>query len=380
MLWSASGKLVCKRFNIPHPYPDSKFVGVKNDQSASSTTIAQAVLAVPVSKNPTEGSAGVDGTLVSKPVLEFHKEMAVSKSSNEDDEIIVVEKPPLDLFKEIFADSSDSEEEDMESEPILRVNQGRENNESQQFVSQHMLKDDGVRDDKSSDKIVPSNDRKSFPAENESVNQKDGSKRGVFDRIDLDRLHGHIRNQNMEKECTKMYIKSPESDDEEDMDDIYGPRPQTSSYSQPHSIASVSSSKKSTTVSSSSTSMNYRSQSKPDDTKKEVSREEVIWVEKSALSDGSSKSHVKSKKHSSKSRRKSSKKEKRKTRKSKRHKQKKKGHKHKSSGKHDSTESSSEGDDGLSDSGASSNSSVTINDSLDNRALLAKLKQITRSN
>ncbi|ODM90946.1 G patch domain-containing protein 1 [Orchesella cincta] len=34
-------KLVCKR---------SKFVGVKNDQSASSTTIAQAVLAVPVAK------------------------------------------------------------------------------------------------------------------------------------------------------------------------------------------------------------------------------------------------------------------------------------------------------------------------------------------
>ncbi|CAL8086869.1 unnamed protein product [Orchesella dallaii] len=414
-------KLVCKRFNIPHPYPDSKFVGVKSDLLANrastvgkNSNLHSGQIAVPVvkkslfdnldfskpppgllppesiqppglQKNSPDGSAEVDEVLVlsgsvSKPILEFHKEMAFSKSVNEDDEIITVEKPPLDLFKEIFADSSESEDEDMEVEPALGVNQKKEN-ESQQFVSQ--LLDDGVRDDKSSDKMVRSNDRKSFPTEKESVNQKDGSKRGVFDRIDLDRLQAHTRNQNSEREYTKVFNKSTESDDDEDMDDIYGPRPPTSlptSTLQPHSIASVSSSKRSTTTSASSTSMNYRSQSKPDDTTKEVSREEVIWVEKSALSDGSSKSHVKSKKHSSKSRRKSSKKEKRKTHKSKRHKHKKKGHKHKSSGKHDSTESSSEGDDGLPDSGASSNSSVTINDSLDNRALLAKLKQITRSN
>ncbi len=326
-------------------------------------------------------------------LLEFHKDLSGSHKVNPAEEDVILERPPLDLFKEIFADSSSDSSDNEETETELtNPNNGKE---SQQFTSKHTPPPEktGVRADKPFDKVNSSsssstNARNSLPSENESVNQLgEKQKRGVFDRIDLDMLQDHahrFRSSENSKSSRRMVNRSSESD--EDIKDAYGPAPPKSascaSTSRSHQSSSSSLSTKS--LGSTPAPMYQRHQSKLDDTKKDVHTEEVIWVEKSALSDGgggSSKSHVKSKKHSSKkSRRKSNKKEKRKSHKSKKTKQKKKGRKHKSKSKRESGESSASDDDSASGSDASSDSSVTINDSLDNRALLAKLKQITRSN
>lgn len=337
------------------------------------------------------GESGAKAT----SMLAFQRELAPATSSNEEEKD-VAERPPLDLFKEIFADSSDSENEDAQ-EALLRSSQmsPEKAHKSHHFISQHMLPEAAAaRDDKPLDKIVSSNDDKnSLPPENESVNQqKESRRRGVFDRIDLDRLQDNAHRFLLGTGNNKS-SRSPTNNSDEDMDETYGPAPPkdvpsaTTSRQQHQSRSSLSMKYVSSAIpAASSSSIHARYKSVLDDSKREVSTEEVIWVEKSALSDGSSgsKSHAKSKKHSAKkSRRKSNKKEKRKSHKSskQRHKQKKKGRKHKSKSKHHSSSDesgSSTNEDGGSD--ASSDSSVTINDSLDNRALLAKLKQITRSN
>lgn len=408
-------------------YFSSKFVGVKGDPSAWGNKANEAIAATaaasfkPVevpkkkslfdnldfSKPPPgllpqrapQGSSSSESPMEcseeagrTPPVhlLEFNKDLSDSLKVNPAEEDVILERPSLDLFKEIFADSSSDSSDNEETETELtNPNNGKE---SQQFTSQRTPPSEktGVRADKPFDKVNSSsnNARNSLPPENESVNQqREKHKRGVFDRIDLDMLQDHAhRLQSSENSKSSRRTVNSSSESDEDMKDAYGPAPPKSascaSTSRSHQSCSSSLSTKS--LGSTPAPMYQRHQSKFDDTKKDVHTEEVIWVEKSALSDGgggSSKSHVKSKKHSSKkSRRKSNKKEKRKSHKSKKNKQKKKGRKHKSKSKRESGESSASDDDSASGLDASSDSSVTINDSLDNRALLAKLKQITRSN
>lgn len=339
-------------------------------------------------------NSGVSGA--GAPLLSFQQEIS-SKSSHTEEDSGALKKAPLDLFKEIFADSSESESESMEEvSATLQTTSGThqaKENKRHDFISGHMPRQEShVRDDEALDKLAsPNNSEKAPLPENESVNQKkEISTKGVFDGIDLDRLKDRIpyrrrsRSRSPALRSTTISNDRDRKDDYSDDDSTYGPAPpQNPSSSQrstrPHqSSSNLSSIKTGTTPTFSSFLRSSPSTFKPrTDQKKESNSEDVIWVEKSSLSEGSH-SKSKSKKHSSKkSKRKSSKKEKHKSHKSKRLKSKKsKSRKHRSkSSKKDS--SSSDDTDSFSD--ASSDSSVTINDSLDNKALLAKLKQITRS-
>lgn len=247
------------------------------------------------------------------------------------------EKPSLDLFKEIFADSSDSDDD---QETDVSKNQADIEPKIKPSPSKSTL----YEKDKTMVNKLPSS----------TNNKPETLKRGVFDRIDLDVMQQSQSNNSVSKITQGQgHSKDLQHCDDEDVEEIYGPLPPKQSVS-------------------GESSRDSRPKFIPRDASLGItshSKKDVVWVEKASVS----------KKHSSKkSRKKSAKKEKRKSSKSKKHKHKKKGHKHKARSKHDTSSDSDHSGSSDSDSD-SSNSSVTINASLDNKALLAKLKQFSRS-
>jgi len=123
--------VVCKRFNIPNPFPESTFVGTYQDQASAPMPSPVAGKSSSVQQPPKKSLfENLDFTkpppglypIASTPTLP-ESERAVEHSVDDESDFpappisgIVtttepITKPPLDLFKEIFADTSESEEE-----------------------------------------------------------------------------------------------------------------------------------------------------------------------------------------------------------------------------------------------------------------------------
>lgn len=136
-------KLLCKRFNIPEPYPSSKTVGLIEEKkekfklgrlfkssaddtdqrlsctrSPSTTSREVPLLVLPETEHekPTEKEENREGTLVATS----SDSTVPPTASNEQDQ---ERKPSMDLFKAIFASSSEDESEKSQSEDEREENE-----------------------------------------------------------------------------------------------------------------------------------------------------------------------------------------------------------------------------------------------------------------
>ncbi|GAB6032590.1 G patch domain-containing protein 1 [Chamberlinius hualienensis] len=129
--------MLCKRFNVPNPFPESQIVGVVNAvKKGKSTANYFAILdsksenvadiptppnnsrAEPSSEPGTSKKSLFDG-LDKKPIPTFtipsaEEVEAEENEMSEDEESETAERPPIDLFRAIFA-NSDSEEDAQEN-------------------------------------------------------------------------------------------------------------------------------------------------------------------------------------------------------------------------------------------------------------------------
>ena len=116
-------RLLCKRFNVPDPYPQSGHVGVKPSASAQMEIDLLAEEIMDRAGETGEFRMGLGPEI--GPLAQERKNRAREKEEREranaqpsqgEDPLLTVEKPTMDLFKSIFADDSDDEEEDDEEE------------------------------------------------------------------------------------------------------------------------------------------------------------------------------------------------------------------------------------------------------------------------
>ena len=297
-------------------------------------------------------------------------------------------KPSIDLFKEIFENSSsDSEPEVEEPEPSKSKSVPKTKESASGSGPSTVMK----RDDKES------RDRRDDKREFSGV-------KGIFDNLDFTQLDSQNRSKEsgmkeMESSRNPSFVrqKSNEIDEEED---VYGPRlgptpptqPSTSKYSQSLPIFS----------SKSRLNPNSRAETRQFPEPNELEDEEVVWVEKSEVA-GSSHSHSERRRDrdSSSSKKKESNKlhhhKKKKSKEKSHHKDRvkskskkgkvksKKDHKSKSKKIRKSRRtSSSSSDDESHDSNSSRDEddkdhlAIRIHQSLSNKALLSKLKEITQ--
>ncbi|CAG7726850.1 unnamed protein product [Allacma fusca] len=416
-------RLVCKRFNVPPPYPDSKMVGVRigiEDRTARVEPELQESISkkslfdgldfskpppglVPVASQlpPIANTAPTSAS--GQPQLEFLSTQPATSPTQEtpSNETTSPTKPPLDLFKEIFADTSESENE---ADEKLPESGSKERNIDRQpraegGNTEHSKKHDG-------DKEINSEMlHKEKSPSNATKSQHHEERKGIFHNLDFSKLAsstdislGSKISEKGQKQfprglpSTSVTASSKVKEEEEDaMDDepTYGPAPPSNflSAKKPSSELATSQTKRSYNYSSISNVGKKSTQSLPAPKEKE----EIVWIEKNVLESSSSKtkrkhskknkSHhhrrssksKKVKKHKSSSSKHKSKKEKRRSSKS--HSNSKSGHGDKSQ----SSSSSSEQSDTDSDRSSSNRKdypSVSIYSSDNTKALIAKLKEM----
>jgi hypothetical protein len=330
--------------------------------------------------------------------LEFQASKRAATEEKENSAPVVPTKPPLDLFKEIFADSSsESEEEESPPEPSdgsLKSSQLERIGNSSSSLGKIVMdskpreRDDSRRDKAFSDRRI---DRR-FDREDKPEILKEREKKGIFDDLDLNNL------SSIKKDSSKT-----EDEQEDEEHEIYGPRapikPLSSSSignGTSQGPSHLSSFSPNITSASSSSAWLLSRPIFSSATSRTVGRkdEDVVWVEKEkALKSSSSKVRKHSIKKSKKSKKAKSRSKHKdaKQKKTKKHKSKKSKLKKSASARYsdDSSSSSSEEDDrsksqkkgktATDDSSDDSSSSVKIYGSLDQKALLQQLKQISRS-
>ena len=106
-------RLLCVRFNVAHPYSDTSTTGTtkpsKRDTGVTNVFAAlenvQNVQVEDLKKSDTVK----DGEEV--PQTSTDEKIKAEQEEEQEDEEVIVPKPPMDLFKAIFADSSESESE-----------------------------------------------------------------------------------------------------------------------------------------------------------------------------------------------------------------------------------------------------------------------------
>lgn len=301
-------------------------------------------------------------------------------------------KAPLDLFKQIFADSSEEEEEEeTEKGAIIPTLTNSRNASKDNSDNPSPPKDNRtVPDEKTSQKDKrPGEDRaerkilyeKRYSREEQESRRgrdRDGRDRssgnggrGIFDNLDLSRLsRRQPENEDLDKSNIKERKEMRQEDVEENGEDVYGPKapiifkPRTTAPTTTSRQSQSSSTFTSFTAKQSLTSS--EKESIAPSRGREEEKEEVVWVEKDAKSSDSHKKKKDKKRSSSKGSKKSKKaKSKEKHKKSKKHKSNKKSSKRQTNSDSEDSESSS--------------SSVEIRGSLNQRALLAQLKEITGS-
>jgi len=108
-------RLLCVRFNVAHPYSDTSTTGTakpaKRDTGVTNVFAAlENVQEVPVEQSEKSDTDKNGEDAPEKPTDEIKAEQ------EEAEEEVIVPKPPMDLFKAIFADSSDDESEKEEED------------------------------------------------------------------------------------------------------------------------------------------------------------------------------------------------------------------------------------------------------------------------
>lgn len=318
--------------------------------------------------------AGESREASSALALEFQSDL---QSRNDDKENVPV-KAPLDLFKQIFADSSESESE--ENEPPMKSQVNNEDNESQKMragarrerTELSRGKDDTAKERPAASKILFEKRYDEKKVDKGKQEPRKGSK-SIFDDLDFNQVNqkpgslGDRERQVLDEDDSEQ----KQERGVETVDDLlYGPKAPIQPLVKSKPSQPITSSVSSQVPNTYTKTLHPSSSSKGKE-------EEVVWVEKEAvIQSHSSSSSSKTKKHSSKKSKKSKSKKaksKEKHKKSKKHKTKRS--KHKSPSGHSRPDSSSNSSSDSEDS----SSSVEIQSSLNQKALLAQLKQITRS-
>jgi len=344
-------------------------------------------------------------------ILEFQTNKA-SHEEKENDVPAPPPKPPMDLFKEIFAESSsESESEDPPESKDLNEKGERNEQRSKPHFSGKVISDLRLseRDDRKADrKEGEERRRRRFDDDREDRRRGEESrrdketgkteerKRGIFDKLDLNQFRDKKTPPPSKCESGK---EKNESEDEKEDEEEYGPRVPIKVLAGNSLGSSTSKSSQLPNLSSSALNKSVPAM-KTLAVKKSTDDEDVVWVEKDALEKSSSSSKssrrkhsVKKSKKSKKGKSKSSRHKEMKHKKSKKHKSKKKKVKRSSNAGHsdDSSNSTSsekeitankklaKDDKDSSSSSDDSSSSVTIYGSLDQKALLDQLKKITKS-
>merc|ERR1712025_1486574 len=104
-------RLVCVRFNVPHPYGDYNTVGTKG-KSKKDTGVKNvfAMLENESEQKTKQSSQKQDpGKENTEPTEEAKIEVENIKQEEEEEETV---KPPADLFKAIFLDSESDSDDD----------------------------------------------------------------------------------------------------------------------------------------------------------------------------------------------------------------------------------------------------------------------------
>lgn len=149
-------RLLCRRFNVPNPYPESSFVGVRK-------TTGEKLSIFNVLNAPVEDTAG----LQSKKSQTFSKSDEDDPSEDDDDDDgdsyddnkpetfglkVPVDGPPtMDLFKAIFQDSDsesdDEEKNEAEGESDAEMSEVKEENTQSSFQSSSRSSKEGKSND-----------------------------------------------------------------------------------------------------------------------------------------------------------------------------------------------------------------------------------------
>ena len=187
-------RLVCVRFNVPHPYGDYSQVGTKG--KAKKETGVSNVFAMlenandddTVAKNNSVKSKESDSDIkVDSNCQDIKVEISDIKREEEEEENEAV-KPPADLFKAIFLDS-DTDDNDEESEEEENEVNGKESVPATAVLLP---------------KIIPSQAGASKPWEEKEGNvlRSKEPARGIFANIDLDSLNKRAAPSSSEQEVS----------------------------------------------------------------------------------------------------------------------------------------------------------------------------------
>lgn len=117
--------LLCRRFNVPNPYPNCSKVGLATI-AVDKHAVFNFLTPVNEDKKPNETAKEDEGRVpVTEPAgsgAEVMTSTVESRSDNEEDssDVSEEERPPLEFFKSIFSESSDDEDEEhVDRKPML---------------------------------------------------------------------------------------------------------------------------------------------------------------------------------------------------------------------------------------------------------------------
>ena len=289
------------------------------------------------------------------------------------------------MFKQIFADSSESESEDEIKEPIKSTATNEHKNKSKLSLTGEVEKAKTTSQPNSDAKVSKILYEKRFSRDQnskiETAREEDKKNKGIFDNLDLTKLTSKQNTTSGSVIRDKEQLVAKSSEDKESDEEgslLYGPKPPIKPpihapvYTRPKSTFTPSQlSTLSITQVQQLSSLSFQTSSKSTTTKPK--EEEVIWVEKEVVPHSSSKSKKHSTKKSKKSKSKRAKGKNKEKHKNKKRKSTTASKRKTSSGHLDSPSSSSDEDSD------DSSSSVEIQSSLNQKALLASLKNIARS-
>nr|XP_037283690.1 G patch domain-containing protein 1-like isoform X2 [Rhipicephalus microplus] len=106
--------LLCRRFNVPNPYPNCSKVGLET-VAVDKHTVFNFLTHVNQEKEPNETSNIDGGPVISTETADSSAEVSTAVNARHDNEedskdTPEEERPPLEFFKSIFSESSDDEE------------------------------------------------------------------------------------------------------------------------------------------------------------------------------------------------------------------------------------------------------------------------------
>ena len=173
-------RLVCVRFNVPHPYGDYSVVGTKT-KARRETGVSNVFAMLESDQAEPKKEADDAGDVKQEEVAEDVKIEVDSVKQEEEEEAV---KPPSDLFKAIFldSDSDNSDSDDDDDDTSVQVEDKSNNKNSSSNISEAPI----IKQ--------PPQPQQSKPWEERRENTMRNSEpaRGIFANIDLDSLNRRV--------------------------------------------------------------------------------------------------------------------------------------------------------------------------------------------